>query len=145
VQFENERNRKIRIGNQKEAIGFEHLVSSRFLPFMERSFNQDSFYGGVYNGFNPGIQVTRNWGSEDMGVLQYGVFRPVNSVFSINTGDGDYSLVARITRLLQYGDEGRCLTHVGFSVRQATAVSQTGFIHSARGMPFEQGSHKIGR
>ena len=33
----------VRIGNQKPAIGFEHLVSSRFLPFMERSYNQDRF------------------------------------------------------------------------------------------------------
>lgn len=46
----------IRIGNQKEQIGFEHIVSSRYLPFMERSFNQDTFYGGTYNGFTPGIQ-----------------------------------------------------------------------------------------
>ncbi|MFN9184010.1 MAG: OprO/OprP family phosphate-selective porin [Planctomycetota bacterium] len=117
---------KIRIGNQKEAIGFEHLVSSRFLPFMERSYNQDTFYGGVFNGFTPGIQVTRNWGADDLGVLQYGVFKPVNSVFAFNTGDGDYSVVARVTRLLQYCDEGRSLTHFGFSVRQATAVSQAG-------------------
>jgi phosphate-selective porin OprO/OprP len=120
IQFKNERNRKIRIGNQKEAIGFEHLVSSRFLPFMERSFNQDTFYGGVFNGFTPGIQVTRNWGYDDLGVLQYGVFKPANSVFAFNTGDGDYSLVARITRLLQYCDDGRYLSHAGFS----TGLSQ---------------------
>ncbi|MFM7118535.1 MAG: OprO/OprP family phosphate-selective porin [Planctomycetota bacterium] len=126
VQYKTERKAKIRVGNQKEAIGFEHLVSSRFLPFMERSFNQDTFYGGVFNGFTPGIQVTRNWGYDDLGVLQYGVFKPVNSVFAFNTGDGDYSLVARITRLLQYCDDGRYLTHAGFSVRQATAVSQAG-------------------
>ncbi len=35
----------IRVGNQKEPVGFERLVSSRFLPFMERSYNQDVFYG----------------------------------------------------------------------------------------------------
>ncbi len=43
----------VRIGNQKEQIGFEHIVSSRFLPFMERSYNQDVFYGGTFNGFTP--------------------------------------------------------------------------------------------
>jgi phosphate-selective porin OprO and OprP len=117
---------QVRIGNQKEAIGFEHLVSSRFLPFMERSFNQDTFYGGTFNGFTPGIQATRNYGCDDMGVLQLGLFKPVNSVFAFSTGDGDYSAVGRITRLLQYDDEGRCLTHVGFSGRHATAVSQAG-------------------
>ena len=52
----------LRIGQQKEAIGFEHLVSSRYQPFMERSFNQDAFYGGLFNGFNPGIQAFNNYG-----------------------------------------------------------------------------------
>ena len=116
----------VRIGNQKEAIGFEHLTSSRFLPFMERSFNQDTFYGGNFNGFAPGIQVTKNYGCDDDGLIQYGIFKPVNNVFSFNTGDGDYSLVSRFTRLLNYEDEGQRLTHVGLSFRNATGVSQAG-------------------
>lgn len=116
----------LRIGQQKEPIGFEHLVSSRFLPFMERSFNQDTFYGGTFNGFNPGIQAFRTYGPDDNGVVQMGLFKPVNNVFGFGTGDGDYSATGRLTRLLQYCDEGRQLTHVGFSFRQATAVSQAG-------------------
>ena len=116
----------VRIGNQKEAIGFEHLTSSRFLPFMERSFNQDTFYGGNFNGFAPGIQVTKTYGCDEVGVIQYGIFKPVNNVFSFNTGDGDYSLVSRFTRLLNYEEEGQRLTHVGLSFRNATGVSQAG-------------------
>ena len=41
----------IRVGNVKEPIGMEHLHSSRYLDFMERSFNQDAFYGPSNNGF----------------------------------------------------------------------------------------------
>lgn len=116
----------IRIGQQKEPIGFEHIVSSRFLPFMERSYNQDTFYGGTFNGFNPGIQMFRNYGADENGVIQLGLFKPANNVYGFNTGDGDYSVTGRATRLLQYCDEGRCVTHVGMSFRQASAVSQAG-------------------
>ncbi|MFO1062369.1 MAG: porin [Pirellulales bacterium] len=115
----------VRVGQQKEAIGFEHLVSSRFLPFMERSYNQDAFYGGLYNGFTPGVAAFRNYGDQ-RGVIHYGLYKPVNNVFGYNTGDGDYSVVGRVTHLLGYADEGRRLIHVGVSGKQATAVSQAG-------------------
>ena len=118
----------VRVGQQKEPIGFEHLVSSRFLPFMERSFNQDTFYGGTFNGFNPGISSFRNWGQDDTGSIQYGIYKPVSNVFGYNVGDGDYSLTMRITKLLWYVDEGRGLLHVGLSGRQASAVSTAGAV-----------------
>jgi phosphate-selective porin len=35
----------VRIGNQKDPYGYEHLTSSRWLNFMERSFAQDAFEG----------------------------------------------------------------------------------------------------
>lgn len=113
----------VKIGNQKEAIGFEHIVSSRYQPFMERSYNQDTFYGGVFNGFNPGIAALGVWGDDEMGSYNFGVFKPTNNVFAFNSGDGDYSLTGRLSRLLVYEDEGARLLHVGMSLRQATAVS----------------------
>lgn len=116
----------VKVGNQKEPIGFEHVVSSRYLPFMERSYNQDTFYGGTYNGFNPGISTFRNYGQGDAGVIHYGVFKPVNNVFAYNTGDGDYSVVGRVTHLLWYCDDGRQLLHVGVSGKQQSAVGQAG-------------------
>ncbi len=112
----------LRIGNQKEAIGFEHLVSSRYLPFMERSFNQDTFYGGTWNGFTPGIAAFNTWGDEDMGTWNLGLYKPTNNVFGFNANDGDYAVTGRITRLLRYTDEGRHLWHVGLSGRQASTV-----------------------
>lgn len=113
----------IKIGNQKEAMGFEHMVSSRFLPFMERSFNQDAFYGGLFNGFLPGITCLGVLGDDEMGTYNIGLFKPTNNPFGFNTGDGDYSLTGRMTRLLWWEDDGRQLLHVGLSLRQATAVS----------------------
>ena len=46
-----------RVGNFKEPIGLEHLTSSRWLDFMERSYNQDAFYGPFNNGFSPGMML----------------------------------------------------------------------------------------
>ena len=114
---------QIKVGNQKEAIGFEHMVSSRFLPFMERSYNQDTFYGGLFNGFNPGITAIGTYGEDDIGTYNVGIFKPTNNVFAFNTGDGDYSVTGRLTRLLLWEQEGAQLVHVGGSLRQATPVS----------------------
>lgn len=108
-----------RIGNQKEAIGFEHIVSSRFLPFMERSYNQDTFYGGTFNGFTPGASLANNFW-EDRASYNIGVYKPTNNVFGFNTNDGDYAVTGRLTWLPIYEHEGRQLLHVGVSGRQAT-------------------------
>lgn len=116
----------VKVGQQKEPIGFEHIVSSRFQPFMERSFNQDTFNGGTFNGFSPGISALRNFGQHDAGLIHYGLFKPVNNISGFNTGDGDYSAVVRLTRLLWYADEGRSLLHFGASGRQASATGQAG-------------------
>ena len=34
----------LRIGNQKPPISFEHMTSSRFLNFLERSYGFDAFF-----------------------------------------------------------------------------------------------------
>ncbi len=116
----------VRLGNQKEQIGFEHIVSSRFQPLMERSFNQDTFYGGTFNGFSPGLQFFRNYGNNEDGVISGGIFKPVNNVFGYSVGDSDYSVIARLTRLLWYENEGANLLHLGLSARQATATGNQG-------------------
>ncbi len=118
----------LRIGNQKPAIGFEHLVSSRFLPFMERSYNQDTFYGGSYNGFWPGISLFDNYSYDDSGSWNVGVFKPTDNVFAASANDGDYAAVARLTKLLWYEREGERLFHVGVSgMQQSTVANRTVF------------------
>lgn len=117
----------VRTGIQKEPIGFEHQVSSRFLPFMERSYNQDAFYGGLYNGFTPGISSLNYLTSDKTSTFHYGIFKPTNNPFGYSTGDGDYSVVARWTQLLIYTEDDSQVLHFGIAGKQATAVSQAGF------------------
>ena len=114
----------IRIGNQKEAIGFEHMVSSRYLPFMERSYNQDSFYGGSFNGFTPGVSIFDSYG-EDTGTWNIGIYKPTNNVFAYNAHTGDYAVTGRVTKLLWYEAEGADLLHIGLGARQYTSVGDT--------------------
>jgi phosphate-selective porin OprO/OprP len=114
----------VRIGNQKPPIGFEHLVSSRFLPFMERSYNQDSFYGGAFNGFLPGISCFDNWGNDDMGLWHMGLYKPTNNVFGVNAHDRDYAAVARLTRLAWYECNGADVLHFGGSVMLHSTVEE---------------------
>jgi phosphate-selective porin OprO/OprP len=113
----------VRVGQQKPAIGFEHLVSSRFLPFMERSYNQDSFYGGLYNGFLPGVSVFDAYGvDQEGGTWNVGLFKPTDNVFAASAHDGDYMTVGRVTKLMWYVNEGESLLHIGGSVAQQTTI-----------------------
>ena len=50
----------VRAGNMKPPISLEHLISSRFLDFMERSEQFDAFIEEGNNGFSQGIQIL-NW------------------------------------------------------------------------------------
>ena len=108
----------IRIGNQKEPIGFEHLTSSRFLNFMERSFNQDAFYGPFDNGFVPGIS-TFNTYADRRGTYAFGLFKNLTNPYAFQVGGGNYRVTGRLTGLLLYEDEGRKLMHLGISGRQS--------------------------
>lgn len=109
----------LRIGNQKEAIGFDHLVSSRYLPFLERSYNQDSFYGGAFNGFTPGAALFNNFW-DDRASWNVGIYKPTSNVFAFSSNDDDYAVTGRLTYLPIYAEEGRQVLHVGVSGRQAT-------------------------
>jgi len=114
----------IKVGNQKEPIGFEHLVSSRYLPFMERSFNQDSFYGGFNNGFTPGITVG-NTAFEESATWAVGAFKPTINAFAFSVNSGDFAATSRLTYLLHYDCDGEELVHLGFSARHASSFDGT--------------------
>lgn len=106
----------LRIGNFKEPIGLEHLTSSRWLDFLERSFNQDAFYGAFNNGFTPGIMIFRTMRDESM-TFATGLFKNNSNVFEFGIGDGEGAWTSRLTWTPWYDEpsEGRYLLHLGAS------------------------------
>jgi phosphate-selective porin OprO/OprP len=102
----------VRIGNQKEAIGLEHMASSRFLDFMERSYLQDAFYGPFNNGFTPGISLF-NYNEAETVTWNLGGYKNTQNVFAYDTGDNEYAMTGRMT-CVPYADcDDRYLVHMG--------------------------------
>lgn len=106
----------IRFGNMKEPMGLEHLASSRYLDFMERSFLQDAFFGPFNNGFTPGIMMY-NANEEQTVTWQGGLFKNTQNVFAYGLGDGELALTGRTTFLPYFDDSDgtQRLLHFGFS------------------------------
>ena len=111
----------VRVGNQKEPIGLEHLTSSRYLDFMERSFNQDAYTGPFNNGFTPGVSTFNNFGEDQRGLWHVGVFKNIVNVFTYGVGDGAYAYDGRLSYLLWEEDGGRRLLHIGGAVSHRCA------------------------
>jgi phosphate-selective porin OprO/OprP len=101
-----------RVGNLKPPISFEHMTSSRFLNFMERSLAFDSFIESGDNGFRPGMMALNNW-LGDRASWQFGLFKNNAGIFGWNVGDGEYDATGRLTWLPYASDDNRCLLHVG--------------------------------
>ncbi|MBL8822405.1 MAG: hypothetical protein JNJ77_07450 [Planctomycetia bacterium] len=110
----------VRIGNQVKPIGMSNNTYQGFLPFLERSYNMDAFYGPFDEGFDPGISAS-NWTESERITWRYGLYRPLQNAFSI--GVGDYTVSGRISGLPVYEDEGRQLLHVGLSGAQGSLVA----------------------
>ncbi|MFM8805235.1 MAG: porin [Planctomycetia bacterium] len=106
----------IRVGNQKDPYGYEHLTSSRWLNFMERSFAQDAFEGPFNNGFVPGIQVMNSNEEGDIG-WQVGQFKNTSNPFGYSNSSGGSMTVGRLVYLPVFEDEGRKLVHLAVSGR----------------------------
>ncbi|MFM7035135.1 MAG: porin, partial [Planctomycetia bacterium] len=106
----------VRVGNQKDPYGYEHLTSSRWLNFMERSFSQDAFEGPFNNGFLPGIQILNN-NEEGNLAWQIGEFKNVTNPFGFSNSTGGSMTVGRLVYLPVFEDEGRKLLHLGISGR----------------------------
>jgi phosphate-selective porin OprO/OprP len=104
----------VRFGSVKPAQSMEHINSSRFLDFMERSLMFDAFVGGIDNGFQPGFLI-HNAVLDDRAVWQVSATRNQQNIFGFNVGDGEYHYAARGTYLPIWHDDGRELLHVGMS------------------------------
>jgi phosphate-selective porin OprO and OprP len=106
----------VRIGNQKDPYGYEHLTSSRWLNFMERSFAQDAFEGPFNNGFVPGIQIMNSNEEGNIG-WQVGEFKNTTNPFGFSNSSGGSMTVGRLVYLPVFEDEGRKLVHLAISGR----------------------------
>jgi phosphate-selective porin OprO/OprP len=100
----------VRFGNQTKPIGMDNNTAAANLEFMERSDNQDAFYGPFDNGFALGL-AAQNWAPSERVTWRYGIFRPTTNVFGVALNK--YSLGARVTALPLYEDDGQRLIHLG--------------------------------
>lgn len=103
----------IRVGNQKQPIAFEHMTSSKYLNFMERSTAFDAFAEGFNNGFAPGIQAFNNFLEDKRAYWAIGVFKTTRSIFGFNAGRNEADLTGRLAFLPIYENKGETLLHVG--------------------------------
>ena len=92
----------LRAGHFKEPFGLEELTSSKYITFMERSLTS-----AFAPSRNVGVMAHR---ALEGGTLAYGVFRTTDDLGK-DTGDGDYSLTGRYTRVIN--TEGGSLIHLG--------------------------------
>ena len=77
-----------RVGNLKPPIGLDHLTSSRFLDFMERSSGFDTYFNRN-NGFEPGFMIFNN--TEDkLATYQLAATRTCNGPFGFDQGGGTW-------------------------------------------------------
>jgi phosphate-selective porin OprO and OprP len=102
----------LRIGNMKEPFSFEHLTSSRWLNFMERSTNFDPFADRFTAGFTPGVMLHNTYDCE-RGTWWLGVFRDTNVPFGFAVGDQHYAYDARVTYLPLWDECGNRFVHIG--------------------------------
>lgn len=106
----------VKMGVFKEPIGFDHLHSSRWLNFLERSFNQDAFNGPFNNGFSPGVMIWDTF-DDEYGTWATGVFKNATNIFAWGVGDGEYAWTSRLTYLPYYDEcsQGANLLHLGIA------------------------------
>lgn len=106
----------VRVGNQKDPFGYEHLSSCRYLDFMERSFSQDAFVGPFNDGFVPGISA-RNGTADGLLGWEAGEFVNTAAPFGFSDFAGGSMTVGRIVWVPAYEDDGRRLLHLGLAGR----------------------------
>lgn len=104
----------IKIGNQKEPIGLEHMNSSRFLDFMERSYLQDAYFGPFNNGFTPGMSAY-NWNEAETATYALGGYKYTQNPFGYDTGDNEWALTGRLTAVPWAAHDDARLVHVGLA------------------------------
>ena len=112
----------IRVGNLKPAIGLDHLTSSRYLDFLERSSGFDTYFNRE-NGFAPGFQIF-NYTENERLTWQLTATKNNNGLFGWNVGGGDWSYCGRLTALPWYQDNGCRMIHIGVGAKYSSRLDQ---------------------
>ncbi len=131
----------LRIGNFKEPMGLEHMTSSRFLDFMERSYIQDMIHGPFNNGFSPGAMFF-NWTEDQNATWQLWGGPNQANLFGYHVGQGQWAGTVRGSYLPYYDDlsSGRYMMHLGTSL-SAQARPRTRSVPSAGRPPRRSAEH----
>jgi phosphate-selective porin OprO/OprP len=101
---------QLKVGHYKEPFSLEHLGSSKYITFMERSLADDAFVparnmGITFNNQHFGKRLT--WA--------FGGFRETNDSGMGFDDNGNYDLTGRLTGAPVYANEGRFVLHLGTS------------------------------
>lgn len=106
----------VRVGNQADWLGFEHIESARFLDFMERAPLADAFTAPNNNGYTPGVSAFNTTPDQRIGA-QIGVYKnnAYDSGVSYNIGDA-WTYGGRLIWTPFYDEQskGRYMVHTGF-------------------------------
>lgn len=105
----------VRIGNLKNPIGLDHLTSSRYLDFIERSSGFDIYYNRQ-NGFVPGIMIANETENQRM-TWAASLTKYNNQIYGWNVGNSEYNVTGRLTWLPYYEDNGRYMVHLGMGAQ----------------------------
>jgi phosphate-selective porin OprO/OprP len=124
----------IRIGNQKDPFGFEHMTSSRWIGFMERSFAMDAFEGPFNEGFLPGIRLLDR-SADGRLIWSVGEFKNTANPFGFASSSGGSLTTGRLVYLPVHSEtEGRVL-HLGVAGRTMGLNSLPTRIDPETGLP----------
>ncbi len=106
----------LRVGNQKDPYGFEHVGDSRWLNLMERSFSQDAFEGPFNDGYLPGLQLF-NHANGGRVAWYVGEFKNTANPFGFANSSGGSQTVGRLVVLPIYDPQAGRVLHLGLSGR----------------------------
>ncbi|MFM1902204.1 MAG: hypothetical protein RLZZ440_104 [Planctomycetota bacterium] len=106
----------LRVGNQKDPYGLEHVGDSRWLTFMERSFSMDAFEGPFNDGYLPGIQIFDH--ARGGRIAWYlGEFKNTANPFGFANSSGGSETVGRFVVVPVYNPAATTVVHLGVSGR----------------------------
>jgi phosphate-selective porin OprO/OprP len=108
----------LRIGHFKEPFSLEELTSSKYLPFLERSFPIEAFSPSR----NMGLMLHDSVAGERV-TWAAGVFKDTDE--RAQAVGGEWNVTARVTGLPLAGDAGDTLLHVGVGVSSRSPTDDT--------------------